>query len=105
MLADFVDLEESFFGFDKAPCCHKKDGSVKGHINRTYHTTIKKRRNDCALAPCKVKFLLPQKTPPPFGPPTKKLRQTTLTQAFPNGDDIEDGKPKVVIDLAGKQQP
>jgi hypothetical protein len=96
MLEDFVDREEWFFGFDKAPC-HEKDDILKGFASGTYRATIKQRHNNCAL-----KLLLAQKTPTLFGPPMKKLRQTTLTQAFPDNDAVMDGMPNAVIDLTGK---
>jgi hypothetical protein len=101
MLEDFVDLEEWFFAFEKA-LQHEKDDILEGYVNGTYRTTIKKRRDDHAIA-----FNVIADNQPVFGPPAKKMRQTTLTQVFNgfNADDrsLDNCKPKAVIDLTKKQ--
>jgi hypothetical protein len=108
MLEDFMELEEWYFGFDKAPR-HEKDDIVDGYVSGTYREIIKKRRDDRALALlAHSQSFTAAEDNPLFGPPTKKLRQTTLTQVFnefPSADQSpEDCKPQAVVDLTNKKQ-
>ena len=107
MLDDFANLEEWFFGFENAPP-HEKEDILEGYRNGTYPAILKKRRYDRAIALALIDPLSKvDDANTLFGPPTKKLRQTTLTQAFNEFPDAdEDSKPKAavaVIDLTLKR--
>ena len=108
MLEDFSDLEEGFFAFKKAPA-HKKQAILDGSEDGSYSATLKKRRDERAI------FLALNDTPsaasdplPLFGPPSKKLKQTTLTQDFNEFPRLELAAPicnQDVIDLTLKPPP
>jgi hypothetical protein len=83
MLEDFNDLEEWFFGFKKAPP-HEKQTILDGYEDGSYITTLHRRRdersvfiplNDSGAAVVDPAL-------PIFGPSSKKLKQTTLTQDY-----------------------
>jgi hypothetical protein len=123
MLEDFSDLEEWFFAFKKAPA-HEKQDILDGYEDGSYSATLKKRRDERAtFLALNESYAASAADPLPlFGPPSKKLKQTTLTQDFnqfpgmePDGgaDDnkevidlthklaasLDDRKPKAIIDL------
>ena len=65
MLDDFIDLEEWFFAFDKAPT-HEKDAILEGFVNGTYHDTIKKRRKDCLPSKAHMNLVSEAENTPPY---------------------------------------
>jgi hypothetical protein len=82
MLEDFVDLKEWFFAFKKAPG-HKKQTILDGSKDRSYSATLKKRCNGRAIFfALTASYLVAAHPLPLFGPSSKKLKQTTLTQDF-----------------------
>jgi hypothetical protein len=106
MLDNFANLDECFFCFENAPP-HEKEDILEGHRNGTYHAILKKRRDDRAITLALIGPLSEADDANTlFGPPTKKLRQTMLTQAFNEFPDAdEDSRPKAVavIDLTLKR--
>jgi hypothetical protein len=104
MLEDFNDLEEWFFAFKKAPA-HEKQTIMDGYRDGTYSDTLKKRREDRAtFLALTESYSVPADPLPLFGPPSKKLKQTTLTQDFqdlPVVPVVQQPKP-AVIDLTHK---
>jgi hypothetical protein len=108
MLEDFDDLEEWFFAFEKAPA-HEKQAILDGYEDRSYSETLKRRRDDRAtFLALNESYAAAAADPMPlFGPPSKKLKQTTLTQDFNEfpgmvGAGAEENKE--VIDLTHKPQ-
>jgi hypothetical protein len=82
MLEDFNDLEEWFFGYKKAPP-HEKETILDGYADGSYTATLKRRRDErdvfLILNESRASAVDPL---PLFGPSSKKLKQTTLTQDF-----------------------
>jgi hypothetical protein len=77
---------------------------LQGYEDGSYSATLKKRHEDWAT----FLYAISNNSLPIFGPPCKKLRQSTLTQSFNNfpGEDKVDVRPtKEVIDLTDKQPP
>ena len=84
MLEDFDDLEEWFFAFKNAPA-HEKQYLLDGYEDGSYSRTLQKRREDratfLALNESYSVAAVAALPLPVFGPPSKKLKQTTLTQS------------------------
>jgi hypothetical protein len=106
MLDDLKDIEEWYYAFEKAPTFEKND-IIDGYQDGSYRDILKKRRSDRALDLVRLESVSPiVEEPPLFGPPTKKLKQTTLTQVFPDfpeKETVEDPhQPKAVVDFSAK---
>jgi hypothetical protein len=86
----------------KRPPPHEKQTILDGYEDGSYSATLKKRRDERAV------FLALNESRgaavdclPLFGPSTKKLKQTTLTQDFNEFPGLE----SQVIDLTHKPPP
>jgi hypothetical protein len=124
MLEDFNDLEEWFFAFNKAPA-HEKESIIAGYADGSYSGTLKKRREVRAtLLAVTESYSVAADPLPIFGPSSKNLKQTTLTQDFTDVPSVQqvhakdsplidltnhppqphkDGKRKAVIDLTRRR--
>jgi hypothetical protein len=107
MLEDFNDLEEWFFAFKKAPS-HEKQTILEGYEDGSYTATLKRRRKDRATDHALTEpDSVPADPLPLFGSPSKKFKQTTLTQDYqglPVVPVVQPVKP-AVIDLTDKLSP
>jgi hypothetical protein len=107
-LEDFNDLEEWFFAFKKAPT-HEQQSTLEGYEDGSYSATLKKRREDRAtFLALTASYTVEDPPLPLFGPSSKKLKQTTLTQSYT--ESLDDQKPvarpmRQVIDLTISKPP
>jgi hypothetical protein len=93
----------------KKPPAHKKEAICHGYEDILYSATLKKRCDDQAIfLAVNESYSILANLLPLFGPPSKKLKQITLTPAFtnfPGVESVEGNKFKAVIDLTNNPLP
>ena len=102
------NFEEWFFAFKKSPA-HEKQVILDGYEDGSYSATLKKRRDERAIKLALHETHITSVDPLPlFDPPSKKLKQTTLTQdfnEFPGMELVMANSNQQVIDLTHNITP